>query len=134
MNGLRLSWSECTKLPHESGLACSIIHVSWNLPDHHGPLTIMIRISELKLPLEKIAPLERVHEERTSTPHDVLSPNALPFRSSSDAQKLIPERWMSAHEESSERDTSPQSDHAQALPSELIDLIKRSLGLDASDI
>jgi len=94
----------------------------------------MIRISELKLPLEKIAPLERVHEERTSTPLDVLSPNALPFRSSSDAQKLIPERWMSAHEESSEIDSSPQSDQVQALPSELIDLIKRSLGLDASDI
>ncbi len=94
----------------------------------------MLRISELKLPLEKIAPLKLSPGNNTSSSSAHQSPNTWPYRSSSDAQKLIPERWMSGHKEANETEPTDPSHHAHALPSELIELITRTLGIEVSEI
>ncbi len=95
---------------------------------------IMLRISELKLPLEKIAPLESIQTQESASRQDDLAKEPIPFRSSFDAQKLIPERWMSGHEDALERRSTDPSEHAHALPVELIELITRTLGIKSSDI
>jgi uncharacterized FAD-dependent dehydrogenase len=91
-------------------------------------------MSELKLPLEQIAPLATPTSPAHASSPNPSKPKSRALFGSFDAQKLLPQRWMLGHDEHPSTESSALSKSSDHLPQELIDLIIRSLAIEPEDI